>query len=68
MRDFKEFLEEFYNGKIDNGLYNTTNENNEQMIVTVTNDLLQTSVCQNNGWIRKNIYYKDHTTEELYEK
>ena len=68
MRSFDEFLEEFYKGKSALGLFTTTNENNENMIIEITPEYLKTSVLQNNGWIRINIYHKDHTVEELYEK
>ena len=61
-------LNEFYDGKTELGLYTSTNENNEQIIVEITNEYLKTSVFQGNGWIRINIYHKDHTTEELYER
>jgi hypothetical protein len=67
-RDFRELLNEFYDGKTEVGLYTSTNENNEQIIVEITNEYLKTSVFQGNGWIRINIYHKDHTTEELYER
>lgn len=67
-RDFRELLNEFYDGKTELGLYTSTNENNEQVIVEITNEYLKTSVFQGNGWIRINIYHKDHTTEELYER
>ena len=67
-RDFRELLNEFYDGKTELGLYTSTNENNEQVIVEITNKYLKTSVFQGNGWIRINIYHKDHTTEELYER
>lgn len=67
-RDFRELLNEFYDGKTELGLYTSTNENNEQIIVEITNEYLKTSVFQGNGWIRINIYHKDHTTEELYER
>ena len=67
-RAFKDLLDEFYNGKTENGLYTSSNEYNEQMIVTITDEFLKTSVFQGNGWIRTNIYHKDHTIEELYER
>ena len=46
----------------------SSNENDEQMIVEITDEYLKASVFQENGWTRVNIYHKDHTNEELYER
>lgn len=67
-RDFRELLDEFYNGDIEIGLYTSTNEKDEQVIIEITNEYLKASICQNNGWFRTNIYHKDHIVEELYER
>ena len=68
MKDFREFLNEFYDGKLDNGLFTTINENNENVIIEITPEYLKASVNQNNGWIRINVYHKDRTVEEYYDK
>ena len=68
MRDFREFLNDFYNDKADLGLFTTKNEKDEDVIIEITNNYLKTSTIQNNGWMRINIYYKDKTVEEYYEK
>lgn len=67
-RPFRELLDEFYDNKLELGLYTSSNENNEQMIVEITDEYLKASVFQENGWTRVNIYHKDHTNEELYER
>ena len=68
MRDFREFLNDFYNDKADLGLFTTKNEKDEDVIIEITNNYLKTSISQNNGWMRINIYHKDKTVEEYYEK
>lgn len=68
MRDFNEFLNDFYNDKAEIGLFTTKNENGENIIIEITNNYLKTSTSQNNGWLRVNIYHKDKTVEEYYEK
>ena len=68
MRDFREFLNDFYNDKADLGLFTTKNEKDEDVIIEITNNYLKTSTIQNNGWMRINIYHKDKTVEEYYEK
>lgn len=48
------------------------NEDEELIIITHTNEeddkYYTVETYQNNGWIRKNIFHEDGTTEELYEK
>ena len=68
MRDFREFLNDFYNDKADLGLFTTKNKKDEDVIIEITNNYLKTSTIQNNGWMRINIYHKDKTVEEYYEK
>lgn len=63
-------VEKFYNGELELGMFNSTNENEENVIVEVMEDKLKISTCQSNGWIRINIYHNDEeqTKEEYYEK
>ena len=68
MMNFREFLNDFYNDKTDLGLFTTKNEKDEDVIIEITNNYLKTSTSQNNGWMRINIYHKDKTVEEYYEK
>ena len=68
MKSFEELKSDFYNNSISTGLFASINENDEAVIVEVTNEYLKTSTMQNNGWIRINIYHKDHTVEEFVEK
>lgn len=68
MKDFRKLLEDFYNDKSELGIFTTTNENGETVILEITPGFLKTSTYQNNDWIRINIYHKDRTVEETYEK
>lgn len=68
MKDFRGFLNEFYDGKVENGLFTTINEKGENVILEITPKFLKASTHQNNNWIRVNIYYKDRTVEETYER
>ncbi len=43
-----------------------TNENGEDTITTIEKDYIEVETNQNNGWIRRNVYWRDGTTEELY--
>lgn len=68
MRDFREFLNNFYENKAELGIFTTKNEKDENIIIEITNDYLKTSTSQSNGWIRVNVYHKDRTVEEYYDK
>ena len=68
MKDFRKLLEDFYNDKSEPGIFTTTNENGETVILEITPEFLKTSTNQSNDWIRINIYHKDRTVEETYEK
>lgn len=68
MKDFRGFLNEFYDGKVENGLFTTINEKDENVILEIAPNFLKASTCQNNGWTRVNIYHKDRTVEETYER
>lgn len=68
MKNFNELLNEFYDEKLNDGLFTTTNEKGENMLLEIMPQYLKSSTFQQNGWTRINIYYKDYTMEELYEK
>lgn len=65
---FSDFLEEFYKGQLECGLFTTVNENKENVIIKIMEDRLEASTIQSNGWTRVNTYYNDagHTVEEEY--
>jgi hypothetical protein len=50
------------------------NEDGETLIISVVKDIetgsdaFKVETAQDNGWMRVNIYYKDGTVEELYER
>lgn len=70
MTDFEDFVEQYKNGKIEEGLYTSKNEKGEMLSVGVSKSGGFTiSTYQNNGWIRINNYDKDgFLIEEMYEK
>ena len=68
MRNIKTLINDWKNNKIESGLYSSVDENNDNIIIEVTNDYLKISTLQRNNWTRVNYYYKDGTTEELYER
>lgn len=68
MKEFRDLLNSFYENNVELGIFTSKNENDEDIIIEITNDYLKTSTMQQNGYIRVNIYYKDRTTEEIYEK
>ena len=44
------------------------NDVDENMIISINKDNIVVKTIQNNGWARTNIFYKDGTVEELYER
>lgn len=68
MKDIKTMLQEWHNGKYKIGIYTTTDESNNNVIVEIANDYLKTTTMQNNGWARVQYYYLDGTVEETYER
>ncbi len=49
------------------GIFTGHNDSGEGITVTVSQDDLMVTTCQKNGWVRKNIYYRDGTSEELFD-
>ena len=49
-------------------MYPGTNEHGEDVYISIFHDKIVTSTTQRNGWILKNIYYRDGTREETFEK
>lgn len=68
MKDFKTMLQEWREGKYETGVYTTTNENNDNIIVEIAKDYFKTTTMQSNNWARVNYYYLDGTVEETYER
>lgn len=44
------------------------NEDGETVITQIHEDMIVSETFQSNGWTRKNIFYTDGSSEELYEK
>lgn len=43
------------------------NENGETVHISIFRDKIVVVTFQNNGWERKNVYYRDGSSEELFE-
>ena len=44
-----------------------SNENGEDVAISIFKDRIVVVTYQSNGWIRKNIYYPDGSREELFD-
>ena len=68
MRNIKEILEDWRTGKLENNIYATVDENNNNVTLEVAKDYLKLTTYQDNGWSRINHYYLDGTVDEMYER
>lgn len=48
-------------------MYPGVNENGETIWISIFKDKIVVMTSQKNGWQRKNIYYRDGSSEELFE-
>ena len=44
-----------------------TNEQMEQISISIAKDRIDVVTYQDNGWVRRNVYHRDGTREELFE-
>ena len=49
-------------------LYPGENDEGKLVHISIFHDMIVTETFQSNNWIRKNIYYRDGTREELYSR
>lgn len=66
-----DMKQRFILGLLEQGIFTSKNENNEDIIVSVGSNGFQISTEQSNGWTRINIYtYEGNqwTYEEMYER
>ena len=49
-------------------MYPGTNEHGESVYISIFDDKIVTMTSQTNGWSRKNIYYRDGSREETFER
>ena len=47
--------------------FDGTNEDTEQVSISIAKDRIDVVTFQDNGWTRRNVYWRDGTREELYE-
>lgn len=69
----EEMKEKFLKGTLQEGLFTSTNESNDNVVVGIDKDGFRISTHQSNGWVRTNEYtydkeYKEWIIEESYEK
>ena len=50
-----------------NASFYGTNENIEQVSISIAKDRIDVVTFQDNGWTRRNVYWRDGTREELFE-
>ena len=49
-------------------MYPGKNEHGEDVYISIFRDRIVTVTSQTNGWQRKNIYYRDGSREEMFER
>ena len=47
--------------------FSGTNEQMEQISISIAKDRIDVVTYQDNGWIRRNVYWRDGAREELFE-
>lgn len=68
MIQVEDLINKFMNNELKVGLSFSNNINNENVIVIVNDNTLDIATCQKNNWIRHNVYYRDGTCEEYYDR
>lgn len=48
-------------------MFSGTNENGEDVRFSIFHEKIVVVTNQHNGWVRKNIYWRDGTREELFD-
>ena len=48
-------------------MYPGVNENGEKIHISIAHESIVVMTFQSNGWMRKNVYHRDGTREELFE-
>ena len=48
-------------------LYSVVNESGETLHISIFPDKIIVRVFQGNGWLRRSVYHRDGTSEEIYE-
>ena len=47
--------------------YSGVNESGESLHISIFPDKISVLVFQGNGWLRRSVYHRDGTSEEIYE-
>lgn len=51
----------------DDAVYSGVNQNGDTLHISIFPDKISIRVFQENGWLRRSVYYRDGTSEEIYE-
>lgn len=71
MRTIEDLKNDFISGKLEKGIFSSTNEKNQTVMLYVGSDRFGIKTFQDNGWIRENNYLYDNgdwVEEEIYTK
>ena len=71
MITIEKLKEDFISGKLEKGIFASTNEKNQTVMLYVGSDRFGIKTFQDNGWIREDNYLYDNgewVEEELYTK
>ncbi len=65
--DYKAMLDLMDEKGDSDTLFLGSNENMEDTTISISRDKIVYVTFQNNGWVRKNVYWRDGTTEEIFD-
>ncbi len=54
-------------GETLDSMISAVNEEGEDQTISINPDNIVLDTCQNNGWVRRNIYWYDGDVEELFD-
>ena len=54
-------------GSENDTFYSGANESGETLHISIFPDKINVLVFQGNGWLRRSVYHRDGTSEEIYE-
>ena len=68
MIQLEDLINRFIKNELEIGVSFSSNANNENVIVTVNDSSLDIATCQKNNLISNNLYYRDGSREEYYDR
>ena len=64
LEGMRKLMDEYGDGKFP---FVGTNEDMEEISISIAKDRIDVVTYQDNGWTRRNVYWRDGTREELFE-